>query len=518
VKKTLAEHLEFASRLFGSGEIVKAGQIWQAILKREPSNAEAASGLTRVREAVAEGDAGRRPAATWSLAGALGLTRGAAAQPPPAADFRLDAHLRDGRSLYDMGDLRGALEAWERALAMDPGHALAASYVLGVRRELGLPAQAQAPAPPTAAEPAVPSPPAPRHGDEVGRLLESGVKAFEKGHFEKAQRDWERAHALDPENGLAKGYLGLVRNEAMRRPPPRQDSAPADGRRPTVKAAPGEAVPGPPLARGGQAHSGAGPGGPARSGAWRGTAVQAPATIVGGATLDRRMEIKKGNAPPALRLLSGSRLTVGAVLVALLSVPAAFFVRDMKKDAMLVAARTSIREGAIKHAGQSAKTEILVPTVEGLCKEAHSLLASDPLRAYLLAHEALKRDRMDASAPKLMEEARRAMLGENAPAPQSGSPARLMAAGDLDGAAAILEAQLRRSPNDARTRESLARVSLLMARARAAHGDWEGARARILMGYSLFPGDLEWQARLRLLDYLRAASEDERRAWMGLLG
>jgi tetratricopeptide (TPR) repeat protein len=232
--------------------------------------------------------------------------------------------------------------------------------------------------------------------------------------------------------------------------------------------------------------------------------------------LDRRLELKKDSASPVWRLL-GSRLAVGALIVTALLVAAVSVVRNVRKDALLAAARTAIREDAIKRAEQSIKTERLMPTVDELCQDARSLMHSDPLAAYLLADEALKRDRMDASAPKLMEEARQAMMYRSAP-PPSGNYAKLMAAGDLEGAADLLEAQLRRNPNDRRTRENLARVSLLMARAFAANGNWEGARTRIMLGSALFPSDLEWQARLRLLDYLRAASEDERRLWIGLLG
>jgi hypothetical protein len=114
-----------------------------------------------------------------------------------------------------------------------------------------------------------------------------------------------------------------------------------------------------------------------------------------------------------------------------------------------------------------------------------------------------------------MDEAKRAMLAQYVP---QGNFARLMASGDLGGAAALLEGQLRRSPNDQKARENLARVSLLLARDCAAQGNWEGARLRLLLGSALFPGDMEWRGRLRLLEYLRSAQEDERTRWIGILG
>jgi tetratricopeptide (TPR) repeat protein len=520
VKKTLAEHLKSASGLFDAGEVVKAGQMWQAILKREPTSAEALAGMARVREALSGGGAQAPP---WSLAGALGLPRqepqGAAPQGSKETASEFDAHLREGCTLYDKGDPRGALAAWERALRLDAGSALALSYIRGVRKELGLPALEASPPPvkpqrgqgdqTTQAAPAQ-SPPAPPHAEEVERLLEAGVKSFEKGRFERARQDWERAQALDPGNGLAKGYLGLLKNETASRapsppsPPPPSSLPPPSGSAGRESSASSEITL---RVSRNRVESGQ----PAKTGP-----AQAPMDAVREPTLDRRLEPAQNSASPLWRLL-GSRLVVGAAVMAMLLAAAALVLRNIRKDALLAAARADIREGAIRHAEQSAKTERLMPTVGELCQDARSLMRSDPLAAYLLADEALKRDRMDAAAPKLMEEAKQAMLRHSAP-PPSGNYAMLMAAGDLEGAAGLLEAQLRQNLNDRRTRENLARVSLLMARACAADGNWEGARTRLLLGSALFPSDLEWQARLRLLDYLRTAREDERALWIGLLG
>ena len=429
------------------------------------------------------------------------------AAPVPAADF--DACLAKGCSLYDKGDPRGALQAWESALAIDPGHAVVLSYIRGVRRELGLPVQDGAAPQPRilpAAEQRAPSP----HADEVERLLESGVKSYEKGRLEKARQDWEKALALDPENGLTKGYLGLVRDGAAQRG--------WTGTQPTHA---GSAVQADPI--GGETtqrttKTSVGNGSPAKPrGSERDRTAQVPVVIVRGPALDRQLEFKENQTSPILRLLFGSKLAAWTVAAAVLLVPAFLVVRNVRKDALLVAARASIRESAIEHAGRSAKVERLMPTVGELCRDARSLLRSDPLRAYLLADEALKMDRLDASAPKLMEDARWAMQEHPAPVP-SGNLVRFMTTGDLDGAAALLELQLRRSPGDPKARENLARVSLLLVRACAAQGDWEGARSRLLLGSALFPSDLEWRARLKLLDYLRSVPEDERGHWIGLLG
>ena len=48
-----APHLRQADELFAHGETVKAGQIWQAILKQHPAHAEARAGLLAVKQRLA---------------------------------------------------------------------------------------------------------------------------------------------------------------------------------------------------------------------------------------------------------------------------------------------------------------------------------------------------------------------------------------------------------------------------------------------------------------------------------
>jgi len=44
-----APYLKQAAELFGQGETLKAGQIWQAILKQQPAHVEAREGLLKVK-------------------------------------------------------------------------------------------------------------------------------------------------------------------------------------------------------------------------------------------------------------------------------------------------------------------------------------------------------------------------------------------------------------------------------------------------------------------------------------
>ncbi|HJV22415.1 MAG TPA: hypothetical protein VJ570_06950, partial [Holophagaceae bacterium] len=44
-----APYLKQAAALFAQGETLKAGQIWQAILKQQPAHVEAREGLLKVK-------------------------------------------------------------------------------------------------------------------------------------------------------------------------------------------------------------------------------------------------------------------------------------------------------------------------------------------------------------------------------------------------------------------------------------------------------------------------------------
>ena len=122
-----ASYLQQADDLFAQGEVVKAGQIWQAILKQQPSHTEARRHLLEVKEHL------QRLQQTEAVAPAM---------PPPAPDQAVAEGpeagqlLTDGCTLYDMGQTEDALHKWEQALALDPDLTLARTYAEGARREL----------------------------------------------------------------------------------------------------------------------------------------------------------------------------------------------------------------------------------------------------------------------------------------------------------------------------------------------------------------------------------------------
>ena len=623
--KTLEEHLKHAAALFDVGKIVMAGQLWQAILKIDPANSEAKAGLRKVRDSLAAGaDAESAVSGTDSDAPAASLQaqplseesqdeRDELPQPDDAQDdssasasAEFERYLLKGRSLYDEGDLQGALEAWEKAFAIDPGQSLVQSYARGVRRELGLPMPDDLRHPaqegndsPLAEKPLddnsdqldskasgcsghppsnisyaesgfvnieierrAPALPKKTGGDEEIRLLiDRGSNLYEMGQLENAVVAWSEALALDPDNSLIKSYLSLAQSDldnekaiipsdcgpSLTQAPPEDDgptalpsisssgatetnrirngnasSATAPFRNQSSRTATAEDDSGESASKNRFGKTTGDPIAPhdkrSASASAKNPITQMPDVVTHSPALNRH--------GPSLHddihispLLPRPRVLAISLVAALLLVVGAFWIKATQKDALLKAAQTAIREAAIKQAAQYEKVEPLALTTAELGAQARAAMADSPIKAFMLAQEAIKRDPMDTSAPKLLEDAKRAMAA--LPLPQDakgGSLNQLMAAGNLDSAEKLLEARLMQNPGDMRTRENLARITLLAARAYARLGRWDSARSQLSMGAALFPNDLAWRARLKLLDYLQSAPEDEQRRWIELLG
>lgn len=243
-----APHLRQADDFFAQGEVVKAGQIWQAILKQQPTHQEARERLLGVKQhllALREAQAAQSaPPAPEPIAVAAPEPEpaiGVAPEPEPEpisapipAPVMVDPRstspeaplsgvseppkittghqdperlLAEGCTLYDMGQLQDALKKWEQVLALDPAHALARGYANGARRELGLG--------PLHAEPApVPVSVAAHHADEdIDKLLREAVQLYDMGLTEEAITKWERILALEPERHEIEGYLREARKE-----------------------------------------------------------------------------------------------------------------------------------------------------------------------------------------------------------------------------------------------------------------------------------------------------------------
>jgi tetratricopeptide (TPR) repeat protein len=550
-KKTLAEFLKQASDFFDVGEVVKAGQIWQAILKRDSSIAEAKSGLLKVRAALSKGEG--------SIAKPPAQPKAAA---PQAADGSVERFLQEGCSLYDSGALLGALDAWEKVLAIDPGHYLALSYTRGVRKELGLPINDDSSVPQnTDSLPETPVAPSQQpqgepivqdvahsvHQEKIVSLVERGSQLYKVGNLGSAIETWESVLALDPDNVLAKGYLTTARIDMKDRSvdnaapfptaevgPSHTDALfisldqsnpraimPSDGQQFQKS---GGLQQSEPFERSSQIDVPIGSGPPFATirpvaGIKKNIATQMPSLITSKHEPKRQgpafsKEIKK--LPLLSRLASPLSFIITFGIILLLAAGVFWFI-SAKKDALLRATQAAIKEGAIKNAHQSIKIINLSLTTEELKSQARAALGNNPLRAYMLVQEVIALDPTDSSAAKLLDQAQQTMTTM----PRAGTDAdfnRLMAGANLDGAAALLEARLRQNPNNIRIREDLARLCLLQARSHIKQDNWNGARSRLLMGAALFPKDPTWQARLKLLEHLQSIPREEQQRWTELLG
>ena len=158
-------YLNRAASLFDLGDIVQAGQIWQAILKRDPGHAIARAGLYKVKvcfDARATQD-GMTPPVAASPASPVDTHHADLGVPVPSEaeeeeeDARVDQLIREGVQLYDVGMLQEAKGKWLRAQELDPGNGTAAEYIAMAERDQEeeaaaalrrpVPARAQPPAP-----------------------------------------------------------------------------------------------------------------------------------------------------------------------------------------------------------------------------------------------------------------------------------------------------------------------------------------------------------------------------------
>lgn len=313
-----ASYLSQARALFEAGEVLKAGQIWQAILKKDPAHPESKAGLYQVRLWLEAQQAPPKPPAAPTPTPVPVATP---APPPPAPDpfaalpplpppapapdplsalpplppappapapesdlpqlhsINLEAHvpsavareikrtqrsvagkpplpepsapeedealpapaatappaapdedeverfLREGCTLYDMGEVQGAIKKWEAVLARQPGHGMAIGYMNEARRDLGLPPLATAP-PASAAWGSA----APALQEDPDRLVKEAIQLEEMGLPEEALAKLRRVLEIDPEHPDAKAYLAMyARTQAgapMVAPPPLPQAPP----------------------------------------------------------------------------------------------------------------------------------------------------------------------------------------------------------------------------------------------------------------------------------------------------
>ncbi len=229
-------YLKKAAVLFEVGDVVQAGQIWQAILKKSPNHEEARAGLYKVKlyfdaRATQGGLVSERPQEQ--------IAPSPAPQPPAATPSNDQVRLLEqGCTLYDAGHLEDAIAKWEQVLEQDPHNVLARGYITGAQRTLGLPAPEASGEPGPRATAALPAdlylgagiipaspketpiapPPIPASvpaidKDEADRLLRDGCTLYDMGQPEDALRKWERLLSIDPEHELVRAYIKDARRD-----------------------------------------------------------------------------------------------------------------------------------------------------------------------------------------------------------------------------------------------------------------------------------------------------------------
>ena len=566
-----------ADELFARGEVVKAGQIWQAILKQQPSHVEARQKLLSVKErlqAIQETEATappllREPRPSRAL-------EGEDPAPPPRMVLggERDAArlLAEGCTLYDMGQLEDALHKWELLLAQDPSHALARSYASGARRELGL-APLQTPAAPAAGQPE--GSPA---SIDIDKLLREAVQLYDMGLTEDAADKWEQVLLLEPHRQEVEVYLRRVRVELA------ESAAASAQRAPAVPTAP---APSPAAAAVPEADSDTEaldlklrqaehlltlqrqeeaaftfqqalhldpgnaraleglmrcrkPGGRVPASSPRSIllaqqedtspriamAEEAPAAVEPPAALLRTLPVPRGGlaVPNQLRdvaerlpWIKDRRTLAGGGGGLLVLVLGTFLFQNHRKDQALKEEVRTARAAAIAPVSQQAQVPTLVEATEAIRQEAETTLVTDPLRAYLRAETLINRNPADAAAAQLLEKARTGLPGGVTGATLSEYQKHLQN-GDLEAAAKVMDALLRDQPSAEDLRARAAHLYLALCSAHAAQARWEAAREDLLRGRALRPADKTWQARLHLLEQVQTMPKAQQAAWISLLG
>jgi tetratricopeptide (TPR) repeat protein len=610
-----APHLRQADDLFAQGEVVKAGQIWQAILKQHPDHAEARAGLLAVKERLAAlrevGAAAVPPPEEASPAPVLDPAVLPEPEPEPepvppapvAADARITAPeappsqvpsdaratapeafqaaapvrvitgaldpnrlLTEGCTLYDMGQIGDALRKWEQVLTLDPAHALARGYASGARRELGLP-------PLQALSSPIPEQVQDHHAEEdTEKLLREAVQLYDMGLVQEAITKWERVLVLEPQRQEVEGYLRQARTEVgLEATSPatpiafstntldaealdlklrqgehlqtlqRYEEAaftfqqalaldPGNARalqglercrKPSASGPPApevRPVPGPVLTLDAQGRIAMAFVEDTRAAEPQG--VEPPATLLKEAPAPREgpsLPDRVRKAAEQMPWLKDPKLLAGiggGVLVLAIVIGV---VHSYRQDQALKEEVKAAREVAVAPVAQQAQAPDLAESPSSLQQEAEGALGTDPLRAYLRAETLVSRNPNDAAGAQLLEKAR-AGLGGGVTGASLPEFQRHLQNGDLEAALKVMDALLRVQPGDAGLRARAGRLHLTLCVAHTSQAKWDLAQEDLMRGRALFPSDKSWQARLKLLEQVKAMPKAQQPAWITLLG
>ena len=486
-------YLEQASELFAQGEVVKAGQIWQAILKQQPGHAEARRRLLDVKDHLQRLQ--REEAATAPIPAEMEPAPEAVDGPEPSQ------LLTDGCTLYDMGQTEDALHKWEQALALDPSLTLARTYAEGARRELGLRGSEE----PSVLPPVTHLPPPPAPGPIASQALDQKLRQADRllaaGHPEEAAYAFQQALSLDPGNLVALSGLEHCRRPAQ---PPQTQIHLAPPAQIHLAPAPQPA----PLALvSREIHP-----------------VQAPAALLQpppptreGLVLPHPLREPLREATERLPWLREPRvlaMLAGGAAVLLIAMT---LLHSYRKERALRAEVKAALASALAPVAQRARAVDLAESPAAIQQEAELTLVTDPLRAFFRAETLATRTPGDAGAAELAERARRGLASGGSGVTLAEFQQHLQR-GNLEAAAKAIDALLRAEPKDPDLRARAARLHLTLCAAHAAQAKWDEAHEDLLRGRALAPEDRSWQARVHLLEHLRTLPKAQQAPWIALLG
>lgn len=584
-----APYLRQADEHFAAGEIVKAGQIWQAILKQVPAHAEARAGLLKVKQLLDAQKAAAAAAVVPPPAPMPPPPPAPVAEPAPAeapapevSPELIDKLLREGCTLYDMGQVEDALLKWDKLLSLAPDHAMARDYANGARRELGLPllqAGERPAAPKEEAPQPASSPVAAAHGEDLDKLLREAVQLYDMGLPEEAIAKWERALELEPHRSDIRGYVDQARAELSRQAaaPTRPTAAPSAPTQPAVPMEDAQVavklrqaehlmslqryeeavftykqaldlVPGHPAALEGlrQAQAGAAPATPSAStSAAASTGFSLEHTVIEMAAEPEAGEAPAAQPPSALTRtlppqreglkvpssldkakdalehipqLKDPRILGGIAGGLLLFIATCSFVQGKRTESRRLEAVKAATDTAVAQVSQEVQAVDLNEAPAAVKAEAQEALDAQPLLAYLRAEYLLKLAPGDGAAAQLFQKAQAGLAGGVAGASLAEAE-RHVQERNLDAAAKVFDALLRAEPGNADLRARDARVQLALAAALAGQEKWDDAKAHLLLGRALQPGDRTWALRLRMLDLAQGLPRGpQRESWLAFLG
>ena len=594
-------YLKRANHLFDSGDIVQAGQIWQAILKKKPDHEIARAGLYKVKlyfdaRATQDGLVSQKPTAetreaqttqgaqpnsrdpeimrlleqgcTLYDAGhvedaltrwlevlgkepdnvlAKGYISGArrtlrqplseegapatvspTSEPPasvpisaassePAVDC--DRLLRDGCTLFDMGQLEDALKKWEQILAHDPGHSLARAYVQDARKDLGLPPLEESAQPvfiPGGPVTMEPTQVAGAEDERLDSLIRDGVQLYDLGMLQEASQKWQQALVRVPGHKDAEAYLAMAKRDLevpVVHPIPTPPSSELSGRdfpglQPGI---PQSAIaPMAPLELALEEPSVAG----------ESTPVTPPPTLISGAH-----KLRKGlNLPELLQGISlpswmaSPAFILGTIAGLVILVIGTFYFLQNRKDQALNRTVATFKINAVTPVARHSEIASLQQSPEEIQTEAQSALADDPLLAYLRAKEILRLNPGDAASSQVLDRAKALLAKAVAPKATLGDFEKQFQGGDLDTAERTMTTLLSQNPDDRILRERASRLYGAMIQAYASKEQWTEAETRLRRVRAMFPEDQTWSVKLLLLARIQTLPRDERASWIQLLG